>query len=90
MYFNMLKKLKWVEATGEEEMSAPQDYYEDFEPRRYYRLTRKGIEAPDDEWSNPHRTLYPQFDLEYYREKRKAHNYTKKAPTLSRKARGLA
>jgi len=89
MYFGMLKKLKWVEATGVEEASIPQDYYEDFEPRRYYRLTKKGIEAPDGEWSNPHRTLYPQFGLEYYREKRKAHHYTRRVPTLSRRARSL-
>jgi len=90
MYFGMLKKLEWVEPSGEEEVSTPQDYYDGFEPRRFYLLTKKGIEAPDDEWSNPHRVLYPQFGLEYYREKRKAHHYTKKAPTLSRRARGLA
>lgn len=89
MYFNMLKKLHWVEVTGEEEVSTPQDYYKDFEPRRYYRLSKKGIEAPNDEWSNPHRTLYPQFGLEYYREKRKAHHYFRRVPTLSRRARGL-
>ncbi len=87
MYFNMLKNLNWVEPTGEEEVSTPQDYYEGFEPRRYYRLSKKGIEAPDWEWSNPHRVLYPEFTPEYYRDKRKAHHYTRKAPTLSRKAR---
>ena len=76
--------------TGEEEVSTPQDYYEGFESRRYYRLTSKGIEAPDWKWSNPHRVIYPLFDLEYYREKRKAHHYTKKAPTLSRVARTTA
>lgn len=89
MYFNMLKKLEWVEVTGEEEVSTPQDYYEGFEPRRYYRLTKKGIAAPDHQWSNPHRTLYPQFGLEYYREKRKAHHYTRRVPTLSRRVRNL-
>lgn len=87
MYFGMLKKLLWVEASGEEEASTPQDYYEDFEPRRYYRLTQKGREAPDDQWSNPHRVLYPHFDLAYYREKRKAHRYTRRVPTLIRKGR---
>ncbi len=86
VYFGMLKKLGWVEPTGEEEVSSPQSYYEGFEPRRYYRLTSKGIEAPDWKWSNPHRIIYPLFDLEYYREKRKAHHYSKKAPTLSRRA----
>ena len=67
MYFNMLKKLEWVATTGEEETSTPQSYYEDFESRRYYRLSQKGIAALDHEWSNPHRVLYPQFDLEYFR-----------------------
>jgi len=71
-------------------VSTPQDYYEGFEPRRYYRLTSKGIEAPDWKWSNPHFILYPQFDLEYYREKRKNHHYTRKSPTLSRKVRTAA
>lgn len=85
MYFGMLKKLGWVEITGREEASTPQDYYEGFEPRRYYRLTRKGREAPDHEWSNPHRTLYPMFGLEYYREKRREHQYVKRAPTKSRR-----
>lgn len=89
MYFGMLKKLKWVEPTGQEEASTPQDYYDGFEPRRFYRLTKKGIEAPDDQWSNPHRTLYPQFGLEYYRAKRKSHHYTRRVPTLSRRGRGL-
>ena len=87
MYFGMLKKLQWVEPTGEEEESTPQDYYEDFEPRRYYRLTKKGTAAPDQQWSNPHRVLYPQFDLEYYRQKRKVHRYTRRVPTLSRRSR---
>lgn len=85
-YFGMLKKLGWVEETGKEEKSTPQDYYEGFEPRRYYRLTKEGIAAPDYEWSNPHLTLYPEFSLEYFREKRKEHHYSRKAPTKSRRA----
>ena len=84
MYFGMLKKLEWVELTGEEEVSTPQDYYEGFAPRRYYRLTQKGIEAPDHAWSNPHRALYPTYTLEYYREKRREHKYVKKSPTKRR------
>ncbi len=75
-YFGMLKKLGWLEETGEEEKSTPQDYYEGFQPRIYYRLTRKGIEAPDPEWSNPKLVLYPQFSLEYHRLKRKEHHYS--------------
>jgi len=89
-YFGMLKKLGWVEETGKEEKSAPQDYYEGFQTRRYYRLTRKGIEAPDYQWSNPHRTLYPEFSLQYFREKRRQHYYTKRAPTRSRRVRVAA
>jgi len=84
MYFGMLKKLGWVEPTGEEEVSTPQSYYEGFAPRRYYRLTKKGREAPGYEWSNPHRTLYPMFDLEYYRGKRRQHKYVSNSNLQSR------
>jgi hypothetical protein len=84
-YFGMLKKLEWVEFTGKEEKSTPQDYYEGFQPRIYYRLTKKGIGAPDYQWSNPHLILYPEYSLEYFREKRKEHHYSKKAPTKSRR-----
>lgn len=85
-YFGMLKKLGWLEETGEEERSAPQDYYEGFQPRVYYRLTTKGIKAPDYEWSNPKLVLYPQFSLEYHREKRKEHHYSKRVPGKSHRA----
>jgi hypothetical protein len=54
--------------------------------RRYYRLTRRGKEPADAEWSNPKLILYPEFTLEYHREKRREHSYSKKAPTKSRKA----
>jgi hypothetical protein len=84
-YFGMLKKLGWVGLTGKEEPSGPGEYHENFQPRIYYRLTKKGTDAPDYEWSNPHLTLYPQFGLGYFREKRKAHYYSKKAPTKSRR-----
>jgi hypothetical protein len=80
-YFNLLRKLRWVQETGQIEKSAPQDYYAGFQPRRFYRLTRKGTRAPDPQWSNPHLTLYPKFDLEYHKEKRKARRYVRKAPT---------
>jgi hypothetical protein len=84
-YFHMLKQLAWVEPTGEEEMAAIQDYYPPAPSRRYYRLTRKGREASDIEWSNPKLILYPEFDLGYHREKRREHHYSKKAPTKSRR-----
>jgi len=86
-YFHWLKQLGWVEFTGEEEPAAIQDYYQPAPPRRYYRLTLKGVEAPDYQWSNPQLTLYPERGLEYFREKRKEHRYSRKAPTRSRRSR---
>ncbi|MFH1087773.1 MAG: hypothetical protein V1737_04220 [Chloroflexota bacterium] len=61
MYFNVLKLLNWVEATGETEPSAVQDNYPEAPERVYYRLTRKGIEAPDELWANPLFALYPEI-----------------------------
>jgi len=87
-YFHWLKQLQWVEFTGEEEMSSLQEVYPPGPPRRYYRLTRKGIEAPDYEWSRPQLTLYPEIKgqpgLEYFRENRKKHHYSPKSRTKSR------
>ena len=81
-YFHWLKQLEWVEFTGKEEMAAIQEYYPDAPPRRYYRLTKKGIEAPDYEWSRPQLTLYPMINgvpaEEYFTEKRKQYHYYKK------------
>jgi len=78
-YFHWLKQLKWVEFTGEEEPSAIQDWYKDAPPRRFFRLTKKGIEAPDREWSNPQLTYnnryLPHLDLQYHRDKRKERRY---------------
>ena len=61
MYFGVLKRLEWVEATLETEPSAIQDNYPPAPERTYYRLTKKGIEAGDDLWSNPLFTLYPEI-----------------------------
>jgi hypothetical protein len=86
-YFHWLKQLGWVKFTGQEELSTPQSYMPDYPqapPRRYYRLTTKGIKAPDYQWSNPQLTLYPERGLEYFREKRKERRYAKKAPTKRR------
>ena len=69
--------------TGEDETSAFQENYPDGPPRKYYRLTKKGIEAPDYEWSRPQLALYPELGLEYFREKRKEHHYSTKSPTKS-------
>ncbi len=59
-YFGMLTGLGWVEPTGKEEKSAFQDNYPEAEPRRYFRLTDRGRTAPEIDWSNPQRALYPQ------------------------------
>ena len=84
-YFHWLKQLGWVEFTGREEPAAIQKHYPDAPPRRYYRLTQKGIEASERAWSNPQLTLYPERDLEYYRNKRKQHRYSRKKPTRRRR-----
>ena len=87
-YFHWLKQLEWVEFTGEEETSSLQEVYPPGPPRRYYRLTRKGIEAPDYEWSRPQLALYPEIKgqpgLEYFRENRKKHHYSTKSRTKRR------
>ena len=61
MYFGVLKRLGWVEVTSETEPSAIQDNYPPAPERTYYRLTKKGIEASDEFWSNPLFTLYPEI-----------------------------
>ena len=61
MYFGVLKRLGWVEQTGETEPSAIQEYYHPAPGRIYYRLTEKGIAAGDELWSNPLFTLSPEI-----------------------------
>ncbi len=61
MYFGVLKRLEWVETTGQTETSSIQDNYPPAPERTYYRLTKKGIEAGDEFWSNPLFTLYPEI-----------------------------
>ena len=61
MYFGVLKRLGWVEITNETEPSAIQENYPPAPMRTYYRLTKKGIEAGDESWSNPLFTLYPEI-----------------------------
>ncbi|HUU63992.1 MAG TPA: hypothetical protein VMX96_08790 [Dehalococcoidia bacterium] len=58
VYFSNLQRLGWVEFTGKEETSAFQDHYPPGPPRKYFRLTRAGREAPDAAWSNPLFALY--------------------------------
>ena len=71
-YFHLLKQLGWVEATGQEEGSfmggmpgarverTPKGttLVEVPQPRRYYRLTARGREAPDIAWSDPLQAIY--------------------------------
>jgi hypothetical protein len=56
--FSNLQRLGWVEPTGKEEPSAFQDNYPPGPPRKYFRLTKAGREASDEDWANPRRTLY--------------------------------
>ena len=60
MYFGVLKRLGWVEATSKTEASSIQEIYPPAPARTYYRLTEKGIAAGDELWSNPLFTLYPE------------------------------
>jgi len=61
MYFGVLKRLGWVETTNKTEPSAIQDNYPSAPERVYYRLTREGIEAAEEPWSNPLFALYPEI-----------------------------
>jgi len=61
VYFGVLKRLGWVEVTGQTEPSAIQDYHPPAPDRIYYRLTDKGIQSGNESWSNPLFTLYPEI-----------------------------
>lgn len=61
MYFGVLKRLGWVEATGKTEASSIKENYSPAPERIYYRITKKGVEAGDELWSNPLFTLYPEI-----------------------------
>lgn len=60
MYFGVLKRLGWVEEAGRTEPSSIQENYPPAPERTYYRLTKEGVEAGDEFWSNPLFTLYPE------------------------------
>ena len=77
-YMGHLKRLGWIEETGQNEKSTIQEDYPPAPPRVYYRLTQAGWKATPAEISNPVRTLYPKFDKEYFREKNKNHQYYSK------------
>ena len=61
MYLGVLKRLGWVEPTQETEPSAIQDNYSEAPARTYYRLTKRGVAAGTELWSNPLFTLYPEI-----------------------------
>ncbi|AII57413.1 hypothetical protein [Dehalococcoides mccartyi] len=61
MYFGVLKRLGWVEVTDKTEPSAIQDNYPTAPERAYYRLSKGGIQAGEELWSNPLFTLYPEI-----------------------------
>ncbi|MFC1930681.1 hypothetical protein ACFLXJ_00505 [Chloroflexota bacterium] len=61
MYFGVLKRLGWVELAGQTEPSAIQENYSPAPERTYYRLTKKGVDAGNEPWSNPLFTLYPEI-----------------------------
>ena len=65
VYFSVLKKLGWVEKTGETGPSAIQDNYPKAPDRTYYRLTEKGKKASLESWSNPLFTLYPELNANH-------------------------
>lgn len=56
-YFGLMKRLGWVKEVSQER-SGPQDYHDNFQPRRYYRLTAKCRAATVVELSDPIMTLY--------------------------------
>jgi DNA-binding PadR family transcriptional regulator len=62
VYFSNIQRLGWVEATGKEEPSAFQEHYPKGQPRKYFRLTKAGREANEDDWANPLRALYGKGD----------------------------
>ena len=68
-YFGHLKRLGWVEETGQTEPSAIQDDYPPAPSRVYYHLTEAGKRASMAEISDPLMTLY-----HYSREQRSAKN----------------
>ncbi|MDP3061601.1 MAG: hypothetical protein Q8O40_00080, partial [Chloroflexota bacterium] len=73
-YFGLLKRLKWVEPTGQVEPSTFQQSYPPGPPRVFYRLTEAGRQAPMVAWSNPLLTLY-KYPVAELRAKRLTKKY---------------
>jgi len=91
-FFSFLKQLDFVEVSGKEEPSIFQERFKEsyperempvkISPRTYYKLTDEGEKAPDVDWSNPLRTLYPKFDAVYYSAKSKEYAEQRKLKGL--------
>lgn len=79
IYFSNLQRLGWVEEAGIEEPSIFQERYPGAQPRKFFRLTDAGREAPDTQWSNPLFTIYGEkWGREYLRELRRRHKYLRR------------
>ena len=61
VYFAKLRRLGWVERTKHRERSKPQEWYEEWPELIYYKITDKGREAKDSDWSNPVYALYGHY-----------------------------
>lgn len=75
IYFGMLKRLGWVEPTGETKTSDVQEpklgvVNPAGQPRVFYRITDVGMSASESAIMNPLRALYPEFGPDYFRGKR--------------------
>ena len=65
VYFALLKRLGWVEATGEQRPSLPQDYDPNFQPRPYNRQTPQRMAAAvPEQLFDPIMVLYPHYTRE--------------------------
>lgn len=58
VYFGTLKRLNWVEETGETEPSTFQEHYEPGPPRVFYRLTDAGQAATEEMLADPTKYFY--------------------------------
>ncbi len=72
-YFSRLMKLGWVERTGEEEPSLPQESWPDARPRVFYRLTSQGMAMEIPQVFDPLMLLYPDYTREKRSGKRRAY-----------------
>ena len=59
VYFGVLKRLGWVETTGESEAASIQENHSEALDRIYYRLTEVGKEANEMLWSKSSLPSYP-------------------------------